>query len=176
MKKVEKRIKELDKEFSEILDVRTKGLFKLEFDSADSVNHLRKILKNKIPWAGGEALSLVSLTDKVSNQDITKNTVEVDEEGKTESTKVDIYSIELDALHVQNLNYFLNKYGTEGANSAKSFIKCIVPVINASNKLNELDTQLREIQGRIDKLNVEGKEVDVTEDIKVDVTEDMEKN
>lgn len=156
MGKVESKIEELNKKFTEVLDVRTKGMFKVEFDSAESVNHLRKILKNKIPWTGGEALSLVSLTDKVTNQEIVLDTVEVDEEGKTEPTKVDIYSVELDALHVQNLNYFLNKHGDEGAVSAKAFIKAVVPVINASNKLNELDNELREIQGQIDQVNVEG--------------------
>lgn len=156
MSKETKELEKLDKQFNEVLDQRTKGLFKVEFDSAESINSLRKILKNKIPWTGGEALSLVSLTDKVTNQEIVMETVEVDEEGKSEPTKVNIFSLELDALHVQNLSYFLNKYVSEGATSAKSFIKAIVPVINASNKLQELDAQLREIQGEKDKVNVEG--------------------
>jgi hypothetical protein len=159
MDKTKEKIEELDKEFNEVLDKRTKGLFQIDFDSTESIHFLRKILKNKIPFTGGEALSLVSLTDKVTNQEIIFNTIILDDKvNETKSIEVPIFSIELDALHVQNLSYFLNKYTSVGAINAKPYIKAIVPVINASNKLQALDAQLREIQGKKDKINVEGLE------------------
>lgn len=144
--KTEEELKTL---FDETFEQRTKGIYDLQFGDPSDVKKLLNILGDKAQWKGNEAISLVTVYNKIKEK-IHKLEEKTITDVNGEEKKV--FVLPLEAHAIESCNYFLGKHSSNGYHSAKDYLDVVIPVLRVVSEFQKMEGKLQRLSSKMEDL------------------------